>query len=88
MRAVETRSAVARAGNGGFSLLLSPTGTRISSAVPPTGGMVMGTLPTFPPATLYTITGDWVGPAALLSVLFFLLRGWVKEEHGLLAEGD
>ena len=88
MRAVETRSAVARAGNGGFSLLLDPTGTRLSPAVPPTGGLVMGTLSTFPATTLYTLTGDWVGPGALVAVLFLLLRGWLKEDRGFVAEGD
>lgn len=74
MRAVETRMGVARAANGGFSFLLDPGGRLISPPVAPGAGMARGTIPLMRGGSLFSRTGDLVGPLALLLVL--LLLGW------------
>jgi len=80
-RAVENRISVARAANGGFSFLLDPRGRVVSETVPPTGGRAEARVPTFPGTTLFSRTGDWVGPGSALICLFLLLAGrssWVR----------
>lgn len=73
LRAVETRSSVARAANGGVSFLIDPRGDLVSEVVPPEGGMTRGRVPVYGRTTLFTRTGDWVGPLCLLicGVLLF-----------------
>ena len=82
LRAVETRTSVARAANGGYSLLLDPTGHIISVPVPPTGGMTVGRLPIFEGRTLFSRTGDWVGPGSALLCIFLLLGGAAPNATG------
>ncbi|MFH1765593.1 MAG: nitrilase-related carbon-nitrogen hydrolase [Gemmatimonadota bacterium] len=72
LRAVENRVSVARAANGGFSFLLDPRGRVISETVPPEGGVTAARVPVFSGITLFTRTGDWVGPGSAI-VCFLLL---------------
>lgn len=73
LRAVENRVSVARAANGGFSFVLDPLGRVVSEKVPPTGGVTSARAPIYLGRTLFSRTGDWVGPASALVCLFFLL---------------
>jgi apolipoprotein N-acyltransferase len=75
MRAVENRSGVARAANGGFSMFLDPLGNPVDGIVPPEGGLALAAIPVAGGVTLFTRTGDLVGPAAALVSL--LILGWV-----------
>ena len=72
MRAVETRVGVARAANGGFSFLLDPVGDRVSSLIPPSGGLAIAPVPTYRGITLFARTRDLVGPGSLLVLILFL----------------
>lgn len=74
MRAVETRMGVARAANGGFSILLDPLGRPLTEPVPPGRGMSLASVPVVRGDTLFSRTGDLVGPFSALSVLFLLLH--------------
>ena len=73
LRAVENRISVARAANGGLSFLLDPTGRVISDTVPPNGGVTAARVPTFDGMTLFSRTGDWVGPGSALLIILLLL---------------
>ncbi len=74
LRAVENRMPVARAANGGHSLLLDPRGRTLEEGALLRRGMVAATLPVHRAPTLFSRTGDLVGPlAALLSLLFLAL---------------
>jgi apolipoprotein N-acyltransferase len=73
LRAVETRTSVARAANGGFSFLLDPLGQVVTETVPPTGGMTRGRVPVYPGTTFFARTGDWVGPGCILLCFLLLL---------------
>ncbi len=75
LRAVENRMPVARAANGGFSLILDPLGRVSSQVVPPEGGLVGAQLLTTPGMTVFTRVGDLVGPASVLLTLLFLVWG-------------
>jgi apolipoprotein N-acyltransferase len=81
LRAVENRMPVARAANGGVSLLLDPLGRVTAEAHPPAGGWARATLPFFPGVTLFSRIGNWVGLGSallcLLLVVFRGRRGWV-----------
>jgi apolipoprotein N-acyltransferase len=80
LRAVETRTSIARAANGGYSLILDPRGEVVAGPRPPGVGVAGGSLPVFSGRTLFSRTGDWVGPMAiLLSLLLF----WVRGRNGL-----
>ena len=72
MRAVETRAGVARAANGGFSLLLDPLGKPVTTIVPPTGGFALAPIPVTGELTLFSRTGDLVGPGATLFCVLFI----------------
>lgn len=72
MRAVENRVPVARAANGGFSFLLDPLGRVVSDVVPPSGGLTSARIPTFRGRTLFTRTGDWLGPVSLAFCVLLL----------------
>jgi len=69
MRAVENRVGVVRAANGGFSTILGPTGEAVAPVVPPSGGLSVGVVPVLKGKTLFSGTGDLVGPAAVLVCL-------------------
>jgi apolipoprotein N-acyltransferase len=73
LRAVENRMSVARAANGGLSFVLDPTGRVISDTVSPKGGVTSARVPTFEGMTLFSRTGDWIGPGSALLCLFLLL---------------
>ncbi len=73
MRAVETRMGVARAANGGYSFLLDPLGRPLTQPVPPGRGMSLASVPVFRGMTLFSRTGDLVGPFSALSTLLLLL---------------
>ncbi|MCJ7629421.1 MAG: hypothetical protein MUO50_13665 [Longimicrobiales bacterium] len=73
LRAVENRVSIARAANGGFSFLLDPRGRVLSEMVPPTGGATNARVPVYSDLTLFTRTGDWVGPGAAILCFFLLL---------------
>jgi apolipoprotein N-acyltransferase len=73
LRAVENRMSVARSANGGYSLLLDPLGRTLSAVVPPEGGLSVAMLPIYPGTTLFSRTGDLVGPASALMVLLLLV---------------
>lgn len=75
LRAVETRTPVARAANGGFSFILDPLGRTVGPEVGPGGGSVTAAVPLWPGETLFARTGDLVGPAAVLLALGLLLGG-------------
>jgi len=72
LRAVENRMPVARAANGGLTLLLDPLGRRVGEVVPPEGGWVRGALPVFRSRTFFCRSGDWVGPACLLASILLI----------------
>ena len=72
MRAVETRTGVARAANGGFSFLLDPVGRTVSEIVPPTGGMTWSAVPVTGRTTFFTRFGDLLGPAAFMVSLILV----------------
>ena len=89
MRAVETRTGVARAANGGFSFLLGPTGERLSEILPPQGGMALAAVPILSGSTFFVRTGDLVGPGAVLSVIFLLIFSAIRARRpGGLAAGQ
>ena len=79
MRAIETRTGVARAANTGFSLFVDPLG-RVSARTPlfePT--VRVATLRTTRSIPLFVRWGDWVGSAAAVAAFVLLtvagLRG-------------
>ena len=79
MRAVETRTGVARAANGGLSLLLDPLGKALTEPLPPGPGMALATVPVVQGSTLFSRTGDLVGPACVIFLLVLLLpRPWSR----------
>jgi apolipoprotein N-acyltransferase len=83
LRAVENRIPVARAANGGLSFLLDPLGRVLSETVPPEGGVTQAQLPIFPGMTLFSRTGDWVGPGSVLLCILLLLVGrWSDHPSG------
>jgi apolipoprotein N-acyltransferase len=71
LRAVENRMPVARAANGGWTLFLDPRGLR-SRAVGPQGGAISARLPVWEGTTLFSRTGDLVGPTAVLLCILLL----------------
>ena len=75
LRAVENRTSVARAANGGFSFLIDPLGRVISPLVSPEGGVAEARVPIFTGLTLFSRIGDWVGPGAVILCLLLLLAG-------------
>ena len=75
LRAVENRMPVARAANGGWTLLLDPLGRQVGEVVGPEGGLTSADLPVWDGLTLFSRTGDWVGPASLLLCLVLLGLG-------------
>jgi apolipoprotein N-acyltransferase len=72
MRSVENRMPAARAANGGYSFLIDPVGRVVSEIAPPEGGAVMARLPVLRRRTLFSRTGDWIGPGALAVCLLLL----------------
>lgn len=74
LRAVENRMPVARAANGGYSLVLDPVGRVGPETAPPGGGVFRAELRTTPGRTLFTRVGDLVGPASVLLSILLLLR--------------
>jgi apolipoprotein N-acyltransferase len=74
LRAVETRLPVARAANGGFSLVLDPLGRPVGPSLPPGegAGVLVTVLPKASGTTLFTRTGDLVGRGALLLSLLLV----------------
>ncbi len=66
MRAVEIRTGVARAANGGFSFLLDPIGRTVSEIVPPEGGMTWSAVSLTGRATFFARFGDLLGPTAFM----------------------
>ncbi len=72
LRAVETRTPVARSANGGYSLLLDPLGEVISSGGQGGVGIAWGRLPVFDGTTLFSRTGDWLGPCCMVISLLLL----------------
>jgi apolipoprotein N-acyltransferase len=84
LRAVETRMPVARAANGGYSLFLDPRGYTVSDVVPATGGSSRARLPVYRGRTLFSRSGDWVGPGAGAVCLFLLLLGALRKRTFLL----
>ncbi len=72
MRAAETRMGVARAANGGLSFILDPVGRPVSETVSPDGGVAWAVIPVSEGLTVFTRTGDLVGPGAFLVVLIYL----------------
>jgi apolipoprotein N-acyltransferase len=73
LRAVENRMPVVRSANGGYTFLLDPRGHRVGPAISPGEGFLRGRLPRYPERTLYSRTGDWVGPTSLALLLMVLL---------------
>jgi len=74
LRAVETRTPIVRAANGGFSVLLDPLGRTVSGTFSGMGEVVLGQAPVYGGTTLFVRTGDWVGPiCAVLSLTIFLM---------------
>ena len=84
LRAVENRIPVARAANGGISFLLGPRGRVLSEVVPPKGGVTEARLPIFSGMTLFSRTGDWVGPGSALLCILLLLVGRSSNHLGKL----
>jgi len=78
MRAVETRMGVARAANGGVSLLLDPRGMPLVPSLQPGPGLIHARIPVMEEETLFAATGDLVGPLALLLSLSLLLAPLVR----------
>ncbi len=82
LRAVENRIPVARAANGGYSFVLDPLGRGRENALPPEGGVMQARIRVSRGLTLFTRTGDLVGPGALLACLLLLARGRQGREGG------
>jgi apolipoprotein N-acyltransferase len=81
MRAVETRMGVARAANGGVSLLLDPRGVLLVPPLAPGRGMIRARIPLFLGKTLFSRTGDLVGPLSLLATLLLLLTPLIRPRN-------
>jgi apolipoprotein N-acyltransferase len=73
LRAVENRMAVARAANGGATLVLDPRGRVLARASRLAASPLEATLRLHPSPTLFSRTGDLLGPTAALTVLLLLL---------------
>ncbi|MBT8396101.1 MAG: apolipoprotein N-acyltransferase, partial [Gemmatimonadetes bacterium] len=88
LRAIETRTPIVRAANGGFSFLMDPLGRMMSEAKSGAGEVVVGQVPVFVGTTLFARTGDWVGPTcALLCALALLMTGLgVRGRRGPLTD--
>ncbi|MGD2120300.1 MAG: apolipoprotein N-acyltransferase [Gemmatimonadota bacterium] len=80
LRAVETRTPVARSANGGYSSLLSPLGEVVANSGQLGVGAVGGNLPVFSGTTLFSRTGDWIGPFCIL--LSFILLARPRKRQG------
>lgn len=78
LRAIETRTGVARAANTGFSLFVDPLG-RVQGRTPLFEPAVsMATIHTTPGTTLFVRRGDWLATLALLFTLAALLAARVR----------
>jgi len=67
LRAIETRSGIARAANSGISGFVDPFGRYHDATELETEDLVIGTLTTSSVVTLYVRWGDWVGRLAVLA---------------------
>ena len=72
LRAIETRTGAVRGANGGPAVSIDPSGRLLT--VGPTGALTAAVRATEEP-TLFTRTGDLVGPGAALLLLLALLPG-------------
>ena len=81
MRAVENRTPAARAANGGYSYVIDPLGRIVSDPVPPGGGAVVSQVLLAEERTLFTRTGDWIGPVSLVATFLFLVP-WRRGRRG------
>lgn len=80
MRAIETRSGIARAANSGISGFVDPFGRYHDATELETEDLVIGTLETSGVVPLYVRWGDWVGRLAVLVSIAMvsgaLIMGW------------
>jgi apolipoprotein N-acyltransferase len=74
LRAVETRTSVARAANGGFSGFIDPRGRWLPGGISPGSGGTWAVVPVFRGMTLYTRLGDVLGPLCLVLAVFLAWR--------------
>lgn len=82
MRSVENRMGVARAANGGIGLLLDPLGKELVSPLPPGPGLIRARVPQVEGLTVFSRTGDLVGPGTLLVALALLSGAHSREGRG------
>lgn len=98
LRAIETRTGVARSANGGPAVVVDPSGRvrQVLSAQrrpadgagieSPAAAALTTQLRAFAAPTLFVRTGDWVGPAAALALALTLVRGHRRRGQRVTAE--
>lgn len=79
LRAIETRTWVARSANTGISAFIDPTGTLIEPKGYNQEATIRKTIPVIPPtSTIYVQWGDWVSILVLLLGAVYLLVTWLR----------
>jgi len=84
LRAIETRSGIARAGNSGISEFVDPLGHAYAATELNTQAVVADRLRTSDVTTLYVRLGDWVGLGSVLATVGlagFLVRRRPSAQH-------
>lgn len=83
LRAIETRTGIARSANGGASMVIDPRGDVIASRSGPGAGVLVATASTTDIHTLFVRWGDWVGSLCAMGSLVLLLTSLHRPQKRL-----